>query len=220
MILSGRLHLKQPNRKQRGLLTGRVTTGTLKSNSHPRSPRAYADPDFPRGGRMRVTCPACRAPFTVANELADQPGRCPNCERELVPSAHPWRKPAPQPGTGTDGRSKALTLAALLHFVYVLVGSCMAAGLAEVVQKFASNRVHGMQTVGFLLGTVLVAAVSGIGLLARWKNAGYTALIVSAYFIFAGFLGFADGNLIGGCFWLAVGGYIGAVVWVRWDELK
>jgi hypothetical protein len=169
---------------------------------------------------MRVSCPACRAPFTVADEVADRPAKCPNCDRELIPAAHPWQKPPPPPGFDGYGRSKALTVAALLHFVYALAGLCAASGQAGFIQRFAPDSVSGMWTLGVLLGTVLVAAVSGIGLFVRWKNAGYTALIVSAYLILTGMLAFADGKLLGSLFWLAVGGYIGAAVWVRWCELK
>jgi hypothetical protein len=169
---------------------------------------------------MRVTCPACGAHSTAPDETATSPTRCPNCEAEFVPAEHLRRDPKPAPGTGDDGRSRALTVAGLLHFVYVALGLCLAVSTADVVKKFAPGSVSGMWVVGVIIGTALVAAVSGVGLLFRWKNAGYTALIVSAYFVLMGLLGLADGNLVGGAFWLATGGYIGVAVSVRWAELK
>ncbi|HSQ56591.1 MAG TPA: hypothetical protein VLM40_12685, partial [Gemmata sp.] len=163
---------------------------------------------------MRVTCPGCHAPFIVANELAEQPSQCPNCGMKIIPAEHP-RLETGAAGKDAEGRSRALTVAALLHLFYVTMGGCIAAGVADAVQEVAPDSVRGMMTVGFVVGTVLVAAVSGVGLLARRLFAGYTALILSGWHVLIGLQCGATGYIGSGLIWIAIGAFIGAVVWVR-----
>jgi hypothetical protein len=169
---------------------------------------------------MRVTCPACRAPFTVLDELAAEPGKCPNCERECVPANHPRRAPVPTAETAGDGRSRALTVAGLLHFLYAAVGLCTAAGLADYVRQIGPEAGDGLYQVGAVVATAHFTIASGVGLLLRRRLAGYTGLSVGVLLTLIGLRAAAGGNLIGGGFWFLVGSYIAAVVIVRWGELE
>jgi hypothetical protein len=107
-----------------------------------------------------------------------------------------------------------------LHFVFAAFGICFAVGLAEYVGQF---RVPGLATkeiLGFL-AIALFAIASGVGVMARWRVAAYTALLLGSGLVLVGSAAVVrQGNVCGGGFWLLIGLYIAATVVYRWGEFE
>ncbi|MBA4064089.1 MAG: hypothetical protein C0501_10330 [Isosphaera sp.] len=166
---------------------------------------------------MRVTCPACQAPFRVPDEPADAPPRCPNCEAEYVPPRVPWWNPAAEPDPIPAPRSRALTIAGWLHFLPAAGGFCVAFAAADVVARFGAE--PGFGYAGVAVGLVLAVAwlLSGIGVLMRAGFARWTALGLSALWAVGGLMG-AGTNPVGAAVTLLAVGFVWAAVITCWNE--
>ena len=167
---------------------------------------------------MRVTCHACSAPYFIPDAPQDKP-RCPNCDAEYDSTARP-RVPPPHPALQGEGRSMALTIAGLLHFVFAAFGICFAVGLAKYVGQLGVPGLATREILG-LLAIALFVIASGVGVMARWRVAAYTALLVGSVLVLVGGAAVVrQGNLIGGGFWVSTGFYIAATVVYRWSEFE
>jgi hypothetical protein len=164
---------------------------------------------------VRLTCPACRAPFFPPDD-GPSPPRCPNCGAEYAAPAHPWWDPAGEAEPVPEPRSRALTIAGWLHFLPAAGSLCLAAGAAEVVgidPRFGGELavVAAALAVGWL--------VSGLGVLFRAGFARWTAPVLSALWA-VGALTSADRNVVGAAVVLLAVGYIWTAVIVCWNEFR
>ncbi|AMV25334.1 hypothetical protein VT84_13115 [Gemmata sp. SH-PL17] len=88
---------------------------------------------------MRVRCPACAAPYFLPQVSPPDGPRCPNCDAPAPTDTDSPPRRFHQPEEPA-GRSRVVTVVALLHLLVATGGLCMTVGLTAVTGELGAHQ--------------------------------------------------------------------------------